>query len=381
MAAVKNRQDLEKAARELLAGFEIRWKANGIESSLNELLDLEDTMARPDFWDDQEKARDMSVRKSTLEKKILPWKTLGRELREFPDLIELTFEEEPDRKKALDALAADLDAYEKRFETLLLSEALLGEDDGRNAIVTITPGAGGTESQDWAHMLLRMYMRWFEQRGFQVETVDYQDGEEAGIKNATLIARGENVFGLMKSENGIHRLVRISPFDSNKRRHTSFASVHITPEIEDDLDIEIEKKDIREDTYRASGAGGQHINKTDSAIRITHLPTGIVVQCQNERSQHKNRATAMKMLKAKLYELEKRKQAEDLEARSGEKKDVAWGSQIRSYVFHPYKMVKDLRTDYETSDVDGVMDGDLDPFIEAFLKSLAQSDPKVPAGN
>ena len=378
MAAIKNRQDLEKATKELLADFESRWQANGIEASLNELLDLEDTMSRPDFWDDQERARDMSMRKSALEKKLLPWKSMGQELRDFPDLIELTFEEEEDPKAALESLHSDFQGYSARFEELLLSEALLGEDDGRNAIVTINPGAGGTESQDWADMLLRMYLRWFEKKGFSVETVDYQEGEEAGLKNATLIARGENAFGLMKSENGIHRLVRISPFDSNKRRHTSFASVHVTPEIDDDVDIDIEEKDLRIDTYRASGAGGQHINKTDSAIRITHIPTNIVVQCQNERSQHKNKATAMKMLKAKLYEMEKQKQEEDLEARSGEKKDVAWGSQIRSYVFHPYRMVKDLRTEHETADVDGVMDGSLDPFIEAYLKSLAR--PKTEAG-
>jgi peptide chain release factor 2 len=265
---------------------------------------------------------------------------------------------------------------QESFEELLMAEALTGVDDSKNAIVTISSGAGGTESQDWAEMLFRMYTRWFEKRGFAVETVDIQPGEEAGIKSATVIVKGENVFGYLKSENGVHRLVRISPFDSNKRRHTSFASVHIAPDIEEDIEINVDDRDLRVDTYRSSGAGGQHVNKTDSAIRITHIPTGIVVQCQNERSQMKNRSTAMKMLKARLYEMEKERMSEDIESRSGEKRDVAWGSQIRSYVFHPYKMVKDLRTDHETGNIEAVMDGDLDPFVNAYLKSLSGVVPK-----
>jgi len=222
-----------------------------------------------------------------------------------------------------------------------------------------------------------MFNRWFENRGFDVDLLDLQDGEEAGIKSASLLVKGENAFGYLKGENGVHRLVRISPFDSNKRRHTSFASVHVAPDLDDDVEVDIDEKDLRVDTYRASGAGGQHINKTDSAIRITHIPTGIVVQCQNERSQHKNRSTAMKMLKARLYELEKAKREAEVESKSGEKRDVAWGSQIRSYVMHPYKMVKDLRTGEQTSDVDSVMDGELDPFIESYLKNLSAGTLKT----
>ena len=267
---------------------------------------------------------------------------------------------------------------ESRFEDVQLAEALLGKDDQLNAIVTISSGAGGTESQDWAQMLLRMYTRWFDRQGFSYETLDLQDGEEAGIKSASLLVKGDSAFGYLKSENGVHRLVRISPFDSNKRRHTSFASVHVAPEIDDEIEVNIEEKDLRVDTYRASGAGGQHINKTDSAIRITHIPTGVVVQCQQERSQHKNRDKAMKMLRSRLYELEREKREEDAESRSGEKRDVSWGNQIRSYVFHPYKMVKDLRTGFETSDPDSIMNGELEDIVKSYLKSLASGgDLKV----
>ena len=227
-------------------------------------------------------------------------------------------------------------------------------------------------------MLLRMYTRWFDRQGFSYETLDLQDGEEAGIKSASLLVKGDSAFGYLKSENGVHRLVRISPFDSNKRRHTSFASVHVAPEIDDEIEVNIEEKDLRVDTYRASGAGGQHINKTDSAIRITHIPTGVVVQCQQERSQHKNRDKAMKMLRSRLYELEREKREEDAESRSGEKRDVSWGNQIRSYVFHPYKMVKDLRTGFETSDPDSIMNGELEDIVKSYLKSLASGgDLKV----
>lgn len=371
MAEFRNKTELLTALRELNDSFHERWTRNGIEASLSEMEDLSRSMERTDFWDDPEEAKKLSMRKSGLEKKLLPWKSLKNELQDFPELIDLTLEESSQEKEAIRSLAEDYERLVGQFDTLLLSEALMGPDDGRNAIITISSGAGGTESQDWAEMLLRMYSRWFNKREYDTETLDLQYGEEAGIKSATLLVKGENAYGYLKAENGVHRLVRISPFDSNKRRHTSFASVHVMPEIDDDIDVVIEKKDIREDTYRASGAGGQHINKTDSAVRITHLPTGIVVQCQNERSQHKNRATALKMLKARLYELERQKQEEDIESRSGEKKDVAWGSQIRSYVFHPYKLVKDLRTDFETGNVDAVMDGELDGFVDAYLKSLA----------
>jgi peptide chain release factor 2 len=376
MAEFRNKSDLLQAVQELAESFNERWVKNGIESGLNEMEDLARQMERSDFWDNPEEAKKLSQHKSGLEKKLTPWKALRQELHDFPDLVELTLEETKEVKEALHSLETDYSRLLAQFDGLLLSEALMGQDDGANAIITISAGAGGTESQDWAEMLHRMYSRWFAKKEYSVDTLDLQYGEEAGIKTVTMLVQGENAFGYLKAENGVHRLVRISPFDSNKRRHTSFAAVHVMPELDDNIDIVIEKKDLREDTYRASGAGGQHINKTDSAIRITHLPTGIVVQCQNERSQHKNRATAMKMLKSRLYELEKEKQAEDVEARSGEKRDIAWGSQIRSYVFHPYKLVKDLRTDYETSNVDAVMDGELDDFVDAYLKSLAMQEQK-----
>ena len=244
---------------------------------------------------------------------------------------------------------------------------LSGEHDRANAILSIHPGAGGTESQDWAEMLLRMYLRWAERRGYKTEITDYQPGEGAGIRDATITVSGEYAYGYLRAEKGVHRLVRISPFDANKRRHTSFVSVNIIPEIEDDIKIEIDEEDLRIDTYRSSGAGGQHVNKTDSAVRITHIPTGIVVQCQNERSQHKNKATAMKILRSHLYKEEEEKQRERLEKIQGEKKEIGWGNQIRSYVLHPYRLVKDLRTKVEVGNADAVLDGEIDMFIEAFL--------------
>jgi len=258
---------------------------------------------------------------------------------------------------------------EARIAKMEFARMLSGEHDACNAIFSINAGAGGTEAQDWAEMLLRMYLRFCEKRGWQTEITDYQPGEEAGIKGVTFTVQGDYSYGWLRAEMGIHRLVRISPFDSNARRHTSFVSVFVFPELPDDIDIVIDEKDLKVDTYRSSGAGGQHVNKTESAIRITHMPTGTVVACQNERSQHKNRATAMKQLKSKLYELEVRKKAEEAEAISGEKKEIGWGSQIRSYVLHPYRMVKDHRTSFETSNTDAVLDGDLDNFIEAYLLS------------
>ena len=252
-----------------------------------------------------------------------------------------------------------------------------GEFDSSNAILEINAGSGGTEAQDWAQMLYRMYMRWAEKRKFGVEELDWQPGEAAGIKGATLLVSGDFVYGHMRSEQGVHRLVRISPFDSNARRHTSFASVCVTPDIEEDIEVAIDEKDLRVDTYRSGGAGGQHINKTDSAVRLTHIPTGIVVCCQNDRSQHKNKAGAMKVLKAKLYELQLRQQAEKIDQIKGERKQIDFGSQIRSYVLQPYRMVKDLRTDYETSSVDAVLDGDIDGFIESYLLSDENTAKKV----
>lgn len=366
----RNRHELEKDAAEFKELFLKRWEKNRIDALRVELSDMENRMSQPDFWEDADQARDISRLKSALEKKTQPWIELRREVDDFADLIALTIEELGE-EEGFASLSKDFARMKAQFDELQLSEALLGEDDGRNALVTISSGAGGTESQDWAQMLYRMYSRWFEKRGFDVETLDYQEADEAGIKSASMLVKGENAFGYLKGENGVHRLVRISPFDSNKRRHTSFASVHVAPELDDNVNVQIDEKDLRIDTYRASGAGGQHVNKTDSAIRITHIPTGIVVQCQNERSQHKNRDRAMKMLKARLYEMEKAKKEAEAESKAGEKRDVAWGSQIRSYVMHPYKMVKDLRTGEQTSDVESVMNGDLDAFVTSYLKNLS----------
>lgn len=269
----------------------------------------------------------------------------------------------------LEEVSTELKAYTKIIEDVELQMILGDEQDSQDAIVTIHPGAGGTESQDWAEMLYRMYSRWIEQKGFKKNIMDYQPGDEAGLKDVTMEVKGDFAYGLLKAEAGIHRLVRISPFDSNSRRHTSFASVFVYPSSDEEIEIEIDQNELRIDTYRASGAGGQHVNKTDSAIRITHIPSGIVVQCQNERSQHKNKATAMKVLKARLYQLEVEKQKEDNQELEDSKMDIGWGSQIRSYVFHPYNMVKDHRTKEETGNISAVMDGALDNFIRAFLMS------------
>jgi peptide chain release factor 2 len=271
----------------------------------------------------------------------------------------------------LNELDTQLDALERTIAQLERDNLLSGEKDVNSAIVTIHPGAGGTESQDWAQMLMRMYLRWAERSGYAVQVIDLQGGDEAGIKSVTFTVNGEYAYGRLRVEAGVHRLVRISPFDANKRRHTSFASVFVYPELEDDIDIVIDEKDLRIDTYRASSAGGQHVNKTSSAVRITHLPTGFVTQCQNERSQHQNKEVAMKVLRAELYELEQRKKEEEMAKLTGEKKEIGWGSQIRSYVFQPYQMVKDHRTGKEVGNVSAVMDGDLDGFIEAYLMHTA----------
>jgi len=264
-------------------------------------------------------------------------------------------------------LSRAIRAFDQELQEAELRTLFFDEDDPRNAILTIHPGAGGTESQDWAQMLFRMYLRFAERKGFKTEVIDFQPGDEAGLKSATVRMEGDYAFGLLSQESGVHRLVRISPFDANKRRHTSFAAVFVYPEIDEDIEIEINPDDLKIDTYRASGKGGQHVNRTDSAVRITHLPTGIVVQCQNERSQHQNKARAMKLLKARLYELERKKKLEKIDKLEDLKADIAWGNQIRSYVLHPYKMIKDLRTRLETGDVDRILDGDLDEFIKASL--------------
>ena len=267
----------------------------------------------------------------------------------------------------LSEVQTEVNRIEKEIGEFELQAMLSGENDKANAILSIHPGAGGTESQDWAEILLRMYLRWAERRGYKAEINDYQPGEGAGVKSVTVTISGDYAYGYLRAENGVHRLVRISPFDANKRRHTSFASVFVFPELEDDIKVDIREDDLRIDTYRSSGAGGQHVNKTDSAVRITHIPTNIVVQCQNDRSQHKNKSSAMKILRSRLYELEHEKQKEKMEEIQGEKKEIGWGHQIRSYVLHPYRLVKDLRTKVEIGNADAVLDGEIDTFIEAFL--------------
>lgn len=325
-------------------------------------------MAAPHFWDDQEAARTVIDESNRLKGWINPWKQLSVQVDDLDALVELLeMEEDPDLEAEF---GSGLVTLATGVESMELRTMLQGEDDHREAIVTINPGAGGLESQDWAEMLMRMYTRWAERRGFQVTVLDLQPAEEGGIKNATLEISGESAYGFLKAEGGVHRLVRISPFDAQKRRHTSFASVFVHPLVDDDIEIEVNESDLRIDTYRASGAGGQHVNKTDSAVRITHEPSGIVVTCQQERSQHKNRGTAMKMLRAALYqkEVEEREKAKE-EVQKG-MSDIAFGSQIRSYVFQPYTMVNDHRTETKITDVHSVMDGDLDPLIEAYLKKL-----------
>ncbi len=328
-----------------------------------ELSKIESRVADPDFWKDQAGAQKLLQRRRRLEEDRDLSDALRRRAEDLAVLVEWAEAGEPvgdDLARALDDLSAQVDAGETK-------KMLGGEHDRKNAIVTIHPGAGGTESQDWAEMLLRMYLRWVERRGFKRDVIDLQPGDEAGIKSATLTIAGDYAYGLMLAEAGVHRLVRISPFDQASRRHTSFASVFVWPELPDDVDIEIEDKDLRIDTYRSSGAGGQHVNVTDSAVRLTHLPTGIVVSSQNERSQHRNRDSAMKVLKSRLFDLKMKEQQAKLDQLGGEKKDIAFGSQIRSYVLHPYQLIKDHRTKEEVGDVNRVLDGDIDGFIKIVL--------------
>jgi peptide chain release factor 2 len=324
-------------------------------------------MLHPDFWNDQHAAQTVISEANTLKDQVNEFTQMYETFENLEVSYELVKEEsdaelQAELEEELTNLTSRLNDFELQ---LLLSE----EYDKHNAILELHPGAGGTESQDWGSMLLRMYTRWAEKKGFKVETLDYLPGDEAGIKSVTLAIRGHNAYGYLKAEKGVHRLVRISPFDASGRRHTSFVSCEVMPEFNDEIEIEIRTEDLKIDTYRASGAGGQHINTTDSAVRITHMPTGVVVTCQNERSQIKNREAAMKMLKAKLYQREIEQQEKELLEIRGEQKEIGWGSQIRSYVFHPYSMVKDHRTSTESGNVQGVMDGDLDPFIDAYLRS------------
>jgi peptide chain release factor 2 len=325
---------------------------------------LEKKTFEQDFWTDNRKAQAVLKEISTHKKWIEKVDVFNSEIVDLEELTVLIEDENSDEvaeiNESLERLTIELDRLE-------LATLLSGRDDTRNAILTIHPGAGGTESQDWAEMLFRMYNRWCELRGFQTSLLDYMAGDEAGLKSATIQIEGEYAYGYLKAESGVHRLVRISPFDANRRRHTSFVSIYIYPEVDDNIEIEIDEDDLRIDTYRASGAGGQHVNKTSSAVRITHIPTGIVVQCQNERSQLKNRATAMKILRSRMYQRQLDEQRKKREQLAKTKKKIEWGSQIRSYVFHPYNMVKDHRTEAETSNIQSVMNGEIDMFIEAYL--------------
>jgi peptide chain release factor 2 len=327
-------------------------------------------MQAADFWDDQESATKVSAQYARLKKRLAELQELEErfgDLETTDELVRESLGEDVVDEDLLRELTQGLRRLERDIEQSEEQRYFSGRFDEGGAIVTIHPGAGGTESQDWSEMLLRMYLRWFERRGFQVEVNDVQEGDEAGIKSATLTVEGENVYGLLAGEKGVHRLVRLSPFDSANRRHTSFSSVEVSPLVSDDVEVEIDEKDLRIDTYRSSGAGGQHVNKTSSAVRITHHPTGIVVQCQNERSQLQNRAVAMRILKSRLVELEERKRADDLARERGAALDINFGSQIRNYVLHPYQMVKDLRTGQETGNTQAVLDGDIDAFMHAYL--------------
>jgi peptide chain release factor 2 len=362
---------------------QIKYKLNTFETPLQEMKDalkldnkvatiaeLESSMEKADFWDDTQKSQEVMKQLKVLKQDVEDYKALITAKEDIDTLLEMGYEEND--PELIPEIEEAMEEFEKAFEELKIHTLLSGEYDSENALLTLHAGAGGTESCDWAGMLYRMYSRWAEKRGYSTEVIDYLDGEEAGIKSITLSIKGENAYGYLKSEKGVHRLVRISPFNAAGKRQTSFASCDVMPDIEEDINIEIADEEIKIDTYRASGAGGQHVNKTDSAIRITHLPTGIVVQCQNERSQHKNKDRAMKMLKAKLYLLKQQENLEKISDLRGEVKEIGWGSQIRSYVMQPYTLVKDHRTNTEVGNVQSVMDGNLEPFINAYLKYIVQ---------
>ena len=337
-----------------------------IDKLKKNLKEMENKINEPNFWNDQAKANKITTDMKRIERKIKHFSDIEKELKNIDELNEMLLKEY-DSETAIEILK-ETKKIEKQIKKMEMEVLFAGKYDQNNAIITLHPGAGGTESQDWAQMLYRMYIKWANANGFKVKELDYLEGEEAGIKSVTALISGDYAYGNLKGEMGVHRLVRISPFDAGGRRHTSFASVEVLPEITDDVQIDIKPEDLRIDTYRASGAGGQHINKTDSAIRITHLPTNIVVSCQSERSQIQNKETAMKMLKSKLFDLKEKENKERIEDLKGVQRDIAWGSQIRSYVFHPYSMVKDHRTGYETSNTTAVMDGDINDFILEYLK-------------
>ena len=352
--------DLEPELRELA-------DALGLEKTKEEIEKLEQQAAAPGFWDDLENTQKVLQRTSSLKAKVENYNKLCGHYDDAMALAEMG--DEAEDLSVLSEAQEELENFKSQLEAMRLTTLLTGEYDSKNAILTFHAGAGGTEAQDWAEMLYRMYNRWGERHGFQVKTLDYLDGEEAGLKSASVLIEGENAYGFLKSEAGVHRLVRVSPFDSSGRRHTSFSSLEVMPEIDDTIEVEIDPADIKMDVYRASGAGGQKVNKTSSAVRLTHIPTGIVVACQVERSQYQNRDVAMRMLKSKLIEIKEREHLEKISDIKGEQKEIAWGSQIRSYVFMPYTLVKDHRTGYESGNINAVMDGDLDGFINAYLKA------------
>ena len=359
------RYDINKMISQLKQSMDDFNKAIQPEKLEQKYLELNELMQQPDFWSNTNEAKRVSKEATSIRHKVDYYKQLNVKLKNIIEWADISEEQ----TEEWDILENDLYDLEKEIKAFELETILNGPYDDSNAIIEIHPGAGGTESQDWADMLYRMYTRYAQRKKHKIEVLDYQSGDEAGIKSVTLLIKGAYAYGYLKAERGVHRLVRISPFDSNARRHTSFVSIDVIPEINDDIDIDIKDDDLKIDVYRSSGAGGQSVNTTDSAVRITHLPTNIVVTCQNERSQLKNKETAMKLLKAKLVQEEIKKQEAEIKDIKGEQKDIAWGSQIRSYVFHPYQMVKDHRTNYEVGHVDLVMDGDIDAFINAFLKA------------
>lgn len=337
-----------------------------------EIEELEKVSFESGFYDDMDKAGKILQKIKSLKNRVQGFNDIKNQWEDMSTLVELGIEESDD--SVLSEVKSGYSELKEKIDNMKLDTLLSGKYDRLSAIITLHSGAGGTEAQDWCEMLYRMYNMWAERKGFKTEVIDYLDGEEAGIKSVTFSIEGLNAYGYIKSEKGVHRLVRISPFDSAARRHTSFASCEVIPELDEELDVEINPEDLRIDTYRSSGAGGQHINKTESAIRITHLPTGIVVTCQNERSQHKNKETAMKVLKSKLVEIAEREQKDKIDDLKGVQTEIAWGNQIRSYVFHPYSMVKDHRTNYETGNVNAVMNGDIDGFINAYLKAKSKGE-------
>lgn len=344
----------------------------GLDAIGRQIKEMEAQSAEPTFWDDMENSQKVLQKMQQLKAKVQKYEALVSSYDDAMTMIEIANEEEDE--SFIPEIEESVEKIMEHYEEQRLSTLLTGPYDEKNAILTFHAGAGGTEAQDWVSMLYRMYVRWAERHGFQVKLLDFLEGEEAGMKSVSLSITGLNAYGFLRSESGVHRLVRVSPFDASGRRHTSFASLEVMPEIEDDMEIEIRPEDLKVDTYRSSGAGGQHINKTESAIRITHLPTGVVVSCQTERSQFQNRDTAMRMLRSKLVEIKEREHLERIEDIKGDQKEIAWGSQIRSYVFMPYTLAKDHRTGYESGNIDGVMDGDLDGFINAYLKAASRGE-------